>query len=98
LIDSTDHQQNSKSGETKKHHRPQNRLSVCLSVCRWRREREEEEEEKERGEVVEAPARQICQTFIWGRTNKQKPPKTFLGFLSGKEGIEEEEEEGWRIW
>ncbi len=49
--------------------------------------------------MVEAPARQICQSFIWGRTNKQKPPKTFLGILSGKEGIEEEEEEeGWRIW
>jgi hypothetical protein len=32
LIDSTDHQQNSRREETKKHHRPQNRLSVCLSL------------------------------------------------------------------
>jgi hypothetical protein len=90
LIDSTDHQQNSRREETKKHHRPQKRLYVCG----WKREREEEEEEKERGEVVEAPPRQICESFIRGRTNKQKPPKTFLGFYEGRRELKKAGEYG----
>jgi len=77
---------------------PSTKLSVCLSVRLSLEKRARGGGGEGKGEVVEAPARQICQSFICGRTNKQKPPKTFLGFLSGKEGIEEEEEEGWRIW
>jgi len=76
LIDSTDHQQNSKSGETKKHHRPQNCLSVCLSVCRWRREREEEEE-KEKGRWLKLrPDRSARVLYVGGPTNKN-PRKPF---------------------
>jgi hypothetical protein len=90
LIDSTDHQQNSRREETKKHHRPQNRLSVCLSL--EKRARGGGGEGKRGGGWSSAPTDLL--EFYKGEDQQTKTPENLFRFLSGKEGIEED----WRIW